>query len=46
MTRTEVELNKVQEEFGSLLKELRTTDSSLMALLNKYIGMIEGDRYE
>ena len=46
MTRTEEELNKVQEEFGSLLKELRTTDSSLMALLNKYIGMIEGDRYE
>lgn len=42
MTSTDEELNKVQGEFVSLLKELRTTDNSLMASLNKYIGMIEG----
>ena len=43
MKSTNEELNKVQGEFVSLLKELRTSDNSLMASLNKYIGMIEGD---
>ena len=42
MVSTDEELNKLQGEFVSLLKELRTTDNSLMASLNKYIGMIEG----
>ena len=46
MTSTDEELNKVQVEFVSLLKDLRTTDNSLMASLNKYIGMIGGDQYE
>lgn len=46
MKSTDEELNKVQGEFVSLLKELRTFDNSLMASLNKYIGMIEGEQYE
>lgn len=46
MASTDEEINKVQGEFVSLLKDLRTTDASLMASLNKYIGMIEGDQYE
>ena len=46
MKSTDEELNKVQGEFVSLLKELRTSDNSLMASLNKYIGMIEGEQYE
>ena len=36
------EIEKVQNEFVALLKELTSTDEAVMKSLNSFIGMIEG----
>ncbi len=42
MKKTDEELEQVQGEFLSLLKDLTTSDESVMASLNEFIRMIEG----
>lgn len=42
MKKTNQEIEQVQGEFVSLLKELTSSDESTMAMLNSFIGMIEG----
>ncbi len=41
MRKTDEELEQVQGEFLSLLKELTSSDEDIMASLNNFIGMIE-----
>lgn len=41
MTKTDEELDKVQGEFVSLLKELTSTDDTIMSALNSLIGKME-----
>ena len=43
MKQTDAELQKTQSEFVSLLRELTSTDESIMSSLNDYIKMIEGE---
>ena len=42
MKKTDEELEKVQGEFVSLLKELTSSDDSIMQELDELIGMAEG----
>ncbi|MFV0361532.1 MAG: type I restriction-modification system subunit M [Suipraeoptans sp.] len=42
MKQTDQEIGQVQEEFVGLLKELTSSDESIMSSLNAYIKMIEG----
>lgn len=42
MKDTDAELGRVQDEFVSLLKDLTSTDETVVASLNEFIGMIEG----
>lgn len=42
MKRTDAEIQKVQNDFVSLLHELTSTDENIMASLNEYIKMVEG----
>ena len=42
MKQTDAEIEKVQNEFVALLKELTSTDEAVMKSLNSFIGMIEG----
>lgn len=42
MKQTDAEIEQVQGEFVSLLKELTSSDEGIMASLNQYIEMIEG----
>lgn len=41
MTQTDRELNQVQEEFVTFLKDLTTSDETLQTSLNRYIEMME-----
>ena len=41
MAKTDEELDKVQGEFVSLLKELTSTDDTIMSALNSLIGKME-----
>lgn len=41
MKQTNEELGQAQTEFVTLLKELTSSDESIMSSLNAYIGMIE-----
>lgn len=41
MKQTDVEIQKVQNDFVSLLHELTSTDENIMASLNEYIKMVE-----
>lgn len=41
MAKTDEELDKVQDEFVSLLKELTSTDDTIMSALNSLIGKME-----
>lgn len=40
--QTDAEIQKVQNDFVSLLHELTSTDENIMASLNEYIKMVEG----
>lgn len=42
MKQTDAEIQKVQNDFVSLLHELTSTDENIMASLNEYIKMVEG----
>jgi len=42
MKKTDEEIEKVQGEFLSMLKELTSDDASIMASLNDLIGKMEG----
>lgn len=42
MKQTDAEIEQVQGEFVSLLKELTSSDENIMASLNQYIEMLEG----
>lgn len=42
MKQTDAEIQKVQNDFVSLLHELTSTNESIMASLNEYIKMVEG----
>lgn len=42
MQQTDAEIGQVQGELVSLMKDLTSSDENIMALLNDYIGMIEG----
>lgn len=46
MKNTDAEIEKVQGEFLSLLKELTSDDTWVMDTLNEFIGMMEGKNYE
>lgn len=46
MTQTDRELNQVQEEFVTFLKDLTTSDETLQTSLNRYIEMMGGDQHE
>ena len=41
MQQTDKEIAQVQDQFVSLLKDLTSSDENTMALLNRYIDMIE-----
>ncbi len=43
MKQTDEEIEKTEGEFVSLLKELTSSDADIMASLNEFIQMIEGD---
>ncbi len=43
MKQTDAELQKVQNEFVSMLHELTSTDEGIMSSLNDYINLIEGE---
>lgn len=43
MKQTDEEIGKVQGEFVSMLKELTSSDESIMSSINDLIGMIEGE---
>ena len=43
MKQTDEEIGKVQGEFVSMLKELTSSDESVMSSINDLIGMIEGE---
>jgi type I restriction enzyme M protein len=43
MKETDQEMKQVQGELVSLLKDLTSSDETIMASLNEFIGMIEGD---
>lgn len=42
MKKTDEEIEKVEGEFLSLVKQLTSTDETIMASLNGLIGMMEG----
>ena len=42
MKKTDEEIEKVEGEFLSLMKQLTSTDETIMASLNDLIGMMEG----
>lgn len=46
MKQTNEELGQAQTEFVTLLKELTSSDESIMSSLKAYIGMIEGESDE
>ena len=43
MKKTDEEIGQVQGEFVSLLKDLTSSDETIMSSLNELVGMIEGD---
>ena len=45
MKKTDEEIEKVEGEFLSLMKQLTSTDETIMTSLNDLIGMMEGNRY-
>lgn len=45
MERTDTEIGQVQSEFVSMLKELTSSDETIMSSINRIIGMMEGDGY-
>ncbi len=42
MKQTDAEIQKVQNDFVSLLHELTSTDENIMASFNEYIKIVEG----
>ena len=46
MKKTDDEIGLVQVEFVSLLKDLTSSDETIMSSLNELVGMIEGNRCE
>ena len=42
MKKTDEDLEKVEGEFLSLMKQLTSTDETIMTSLNDLIGMMEG----
>ena len=46
MLMTDEEIGQVQGEFVSLLKDLTSSDETIMSSLNELVGMIEGNRCE
>ena len=42
MKKTDEEIEKVEGEFLSLMKQLTSTDETIMTSLNDLIGMMEG----
>ena len=46
MKKTDEEIGQVQGEFVSLLKDLTSSDETIMSSLNELVGMIEGNRCE
>lgn len=42
MKKTDEEIEQIQGEFISLLKELASADETIMSSLNELIGMAEG----
>lgn len=46
MKKTDEEIGQVQGEFVSLLKDLTSSDETIMSSLNELVGRIEGNRCE
>ena len=43
MKKTDEEIEKVEREFLSLMKQLTSTEKTIMTSLNDLIGMMEGE---